>query len=229
MASASEAPTSDQISAVIAFSLWESWCGSLQLKPEQLRALCTIVNGNDTIVVLPTGYGKSLVYLLLPFVTLHLRRSRGVSADQQHSIILVIEPLSSLLEDQVQRATSMNLRPTNLPYHRAFHSCTCLWYALNSLWGFVCTHCICCLHFIIEVLHPKVTWKIVALSTPSTAKLGPNHLVSFLWTENCMYLWNEVNSSKGIFWMTWRNKWAVSSSVYSLRLPLGIHYNVWKH
>ena len=37
-------------------------------------------------------------------------------------MVLVIEPLSSLVDDQVKRATSMNLHPTNLPYHRALYT-----------------------------------------------------------------------------------------------------------
>ena len=122
MASNSEAPTTDHIDAAIVYSLLEAECESLQLKPEQRRALRSILNGKDTIVVLPTGYGKSLVYLLLPFATQYLRRSRGVSADPQRSMVVVVEPLSSLVEDQVKRATAMNLRPTNLPYHRALYN-----------------------------------------------------------------------------------------------------------
>ena len=118
MASNSEASTTDHIDAAIAYSLREAECKSLQLKPEQRRALRSILNGKDTIVVLPTGYGKSLVYLLLPY----LCRSRGVSANPQRSMVVVVKPLSSLVEDQVKRATAMNLRPTNLPYHCVLHN-----------------------------------------------------------------------------------------------------------
>ena len=32
------------------------------LKQKQLEALESIYNGNDTVVVLPTGYGKSIVF-----------------------------------------------------------------------------------------------------------------------------------------------------------------------
>ena len=122
MASNSEAPTTYHIDAAIAYSLREAECESLQLKHEQRRALRSILNGKDTIVVLPTGYGESLVHLLLPFATQYLRRFRGVSADPQRSMVVVVEPLSSLVEDQVKRATAMNLRPTNLLYHCALYN-----------------------------------------------------------------------------------------------------------
>ena len=38
------------------------------LKPKQLEAVCSFVAGNDTFVTLPTGYGKSLIYAILPLV-----------------------------------------------------------------------------------------------------------------------------------------------------------------
>ena len=39
------------------------------LKVEQIAALCAFVGGRDVFVSLPTGYGKSLCYMLLPFCT----------------------------------------------------------------------------------------------------------------------------------------------------------------
>ena len=39
-----------------------------ELKPKQREAIISYVTGNDTFVVLPTGYGKSLIYAILPLV-----------------------------------------------------------------------------------------------------------------------------------------------------------------
>ena len=39
-----------------------------QLKNEQYDAVKSFVTGNDTLVVLPTGFGKSLIYAILPAV-----------------------------------------------------------------------------------------------------------------------------------------------------------------
>ena len=36
----------------------------MNLKSEQLDALTSILNHRDTLAVLPTGYGKSLIYIL---------------------------------------------------------------------------------------------------------------------------------------------------------------------
>lgn len=55
--------------------------------------LSTVLNGNNTVIVLPTRYGKPNV--LLPFATLCLWKDRSVST---YSIVLVIEPPSSLVD-----------------------------------------------------------------------------------------------------------------------------------
>ena len=43
------------------------------LKNKQKEAICSFVNGRDCFVILPTGYGKTLCYVLLPYVFDHLR------------------------------------------------------------------------------------------------------------------------------------------------------------
>ena len=41
---------------------------SIELKQKQLEALVSLSKGTDTIVSVPVGYGKSLIYHLLPKV-----------------------------------------------------------------------------------------------------------------------------------------------------------------
>ena len=40
--------------------------GFQDLKPEQMQAILELIDGRDIFVSLPTGYGKSLLYGLLP-------------------------------------------------------------------------------------------------------------------------------------------------------------------
>ena len=42
--------------------------GFESLKAEQQKALGAFVSGKDTFVALPTGYGKSIIYAILPSV-----------------------------------------------------------------------------------------------------------------------------------------------------------------
>ena len=48
-----------------------------QLKDEQVNILCTFVEGRDVFVSLPTGFGKSLCYMLLPLVLDYLAVESG--------------------------------------------------------------------------------------------------------------------------------------------------------
>jgi len=48
-------------------------------------------------VWLPTGYGKSLCYQVLPFITDY---KHGVVETQRHSLVLVVSPLVALMVDQ---------------------------------------------------------------------------------------------------------------------------------
>ena len=47
--------------------------GVFPLKPEQLKAVMAFLEGRDVFVSLPTGYGKSLIYAILPAVFDKLR------------------------------------------------------------------------------------------------------------------------------------------------------------
>ena len=73
------------------------------LSPEQQEVVVNFVSGRDVFVSLPTGAGKSLCYLLLPFTFNLLRNSNS-------SIVIVVSPLKSLMEDQVAKASGLGLK-----------------------------------------------------------------------------------------------------------------------
>ena len=59
--------------------------GYPEMKPEQLEVAASFIEGRDVFSVLPTGFGKSLCY------------ARG------YSLVIVVTPLVSIMEDQVKR------------------------------------------------------------------------------------------------------------------------------
>jgi superfamily II DNA helicase RecQ len=63
------------------------------LKDKQIECLESIVCGRDTVGVLATGYGKSLIYTLLPTVLDTYYGKAG-------HIVVVISPLVALMEEQ---------------------------------------------------------------------------------------------------------------------------------
>jgi bloom syndrome protein len=70
---------------------------------------------NDVMCVLPTGYGKSLVFHLLPML-LFVRgricswKSKDIAATTVSSIVMVVSPLNSLISDQVARLYASGIR-----------------------------------------------------------------------------------------------------------------------
>ena len=66
--------------------------GYTELKPEQLKAIEEFVRGQDMLVSLPTDFGKSLIFGLLPVVLEHL-----LQKPKQCSVAIVISPLLSLM------------------------------------------------------------------------------------------------------------------------------------
>uniref|UniRef100_A0ABM0GKJ3 DNA 3'-5' helicase n=1 Tax=Saccoglossus kowalevskii TaxID=10224 RepID=A0ABM0GKJ3_SACKO len=69
---------------------------NIQLKSEQKRGIASLYRGEDALIILPTGFGKSLIYSLAP-------KAFNICSENSGSIILVISPLISLMVDQVKR------------------------------------------------------------------------------------------------------------------------------
>lgn len=65
------------------------------LKEKQIEVINELLLGNDVIGLLPTGYGKSLCYLLPPLVT--------------KKTIFIISPLISLMDDQKDKLNKMDI------------------------------------------------------------------------------------------------------------------------
>ena len=113
------------------------------LHPEQLKAIRSFFQEKNVFVNIPTGFGKSLIFQCLLIV-----------ADVVHkkpwgfSIIVVISPLRSLMEDQVRYLTNLGIpaiaitndedadiiqQVLNGDYTVVFGSPECL--LLTTVWG----------------------------------------------------------------------------------------------
>ncbi|XP_052058943.1 uncharacterized protein LOC127699228 [Mytilus californianus] len=77
---------------------------SFEFKEKQIEAINSIVNGKDTFIVLPTGYGKTKIYSHLPEIYGLLNNMMGT--------ILVISPLQSLMLDQVAKMSAIGIDAT---------------------------------------------------------------------------------------------------------------------
>ena len=73
------------------------------IRPEQKQVVEGFVLGRDVLVSFPTGSGKSLCFMLLPYIFDCLRSSST-------SIVIVISPLIALMQDQVESLCQRGVR-----------------------------------------------------------------------------------------------------------------------
>ena len=72
-----------------------------ELRQEQKSSVKQLFTGGDLLAVLPTGFGKSLIFQLLALV------------NDDH-VVLVICPLKSIVNDQIKEASSMGISAGSL-------------------------------------------------------------------------------------------------------------------
>ena len=76
--------------------------GNISLKEKQYEVLkLLVVEKKDVLAVLPTGYGKSLIYQLLPPVLDFMNHEGRSISSAKNSSVLVISPLNTLIRDQI--------------------------------------------------------------------------------------------------------------------------------
>ena len=75
---------------------------------EQAQVVCKFAQGKDVLVILPTGGGKSLCFVALPYVFDYLKQADAPS--EGSSVVVVVSPLVSLMKDQVSSYSKRGIR-----------------------------------------------------------------------------------------------------------------------
>ena len=73
------------------------------MKRELKLFLETVAQKRDVFRILPTGFGKSLIFQLLPCLLKDLWKL-------DHACVLVVTPLVSIMKDQVEELILLGLR-----------------------------------------------------------------------------------------------------------------------
>ena len=102
------AECSSAFASAIAYSLDKLGIPDIALKEEQQEAVKVIYDGKDVFVLLPTGFGKSLCYQVLPFVMDYKYSCTGTQ--KTSSSVLVISPLIALMIHQVESLRSRGVK-----------------------------------------------------------------------------------------------------------------------
>ena len=105
------------------FAILNSFYLDKILKPKQVICLENIFLRKDVLCVLPTGYGKSLIFHLVPMMLFakgkltdgDFWKCRGsVPTADINTIVIVVSPFNSLMSDQVSRLCLCGIRASVL-------------------------------------------------------------------------------------------------------------------
>ena len=83
---------------------------NINFKVKQVVCAEAIYRGRDVVAVLPTGYGKSMIFHLLP--SLFLDKIKCESRVAPSPVIIVVSPLNALIKDQIRRPKEGNVKAT---------------------------------------------------------------------------------------------------------------------
>ncbi|KAK3728378.1 hypothetical protein QZH41_018033, partial [Actinostola sp. cb2023] len=90
---------------IVISSLKEFKGDSFDLKEEQQQSIRQLFIGKDLVAILPTGYGKSLIFQTLALVA---QQRRGFG------FVVVVTALQSIINDQIAEAQSLGLSACSL-------------------------------------------------------------------------------------------------------------------
>lgn len=97
---AANSPEYLSVLSQVEFALSKGNFPSLNFKPLQLKCLEYVFKGQDIIGILPTGFGKSILFHLLPHF---------IPVKKRKNIVIVVCPLNSIIEDQLRVLRDRNI------------------------------------------------------------------------------------------------------------------------
>ena len=75
------------------------------LKADQKQAVVGVLNGKDVMAILPTGFGKSVIFELFTLVKMH---------DDKLTSLVIVSPLTSIIEDQMKDFEDLGISAVKL-------------------------------------------------------------------------------------------------------------------
>lgn len=90
------------------FAILHSLYSEVILKPKQVICLEKVFLNLDILAILPTGYGKWLIYCLIPALLFTKKNGAKCTGDIS-SIVIIVLPLNALIENQISRLSSSGI------------------------------------------------------------------------------------------------------------------------
>ena len=83
----------------------------VKLKDEQFHAVESVLREKDVLAVFPAGFGKSLIYQILPDVFVYMSANSHLREGCVGSLILVVSPLYALIMcDQITKLNKAGIQ-----------------------------------------------------------------------------------------------------------------------
>ena len=86
--------------------------GYYNFKEKQRESFKAVAQRKDAIVILPTGYGKSVIFQSIPF-NLSLRDTGSLDTN---NIAIIVTPLNSLIHNQVSKLVDLGIKACSLDF-----------------------------------------------------------------------------------------------------------------
>ncbi len=96
----------------LAATLRTHFPGIEALKPQQEEAIIKFMQRRDVFAVLPTGWGKSLIFQIVPALCSYFHEKGLPFAHQV--IVLVVCPLKSLVESHIKELDNLGIKACSL-------------------------------------------------------------------------------------------------------------------
>ena len=85
---------------------------NVSIKQFQKDVINSYIDGLDTFCVAGTGCGKSMTYILCPILHDILKYGKNISLESLISVVIIVQPLKSLMNDQVSKLKILGLKAT---------------------------------------------------------------------------------------------------------------------
>ena len=92
----------------VRYALDLSGHSNIFLKVKQIHVPEALYRQKDVVAVLPTGYGKSIIFHILPFL-LEYRERHFINSGRTNAVI-VVAPLNSLIDDQISHLRKKGIK-----------------------------------------------------------------------------------------------------------------------